>query len=198
MKRSFSAALALVLAAPLALVAAPSARAQATIWKSDPVHSEVDFSIKHLTLTNVHGRFGAVNATVVYDPSNLAKSSVTATIDVAGVDTGEAARDNHLKTDAFFDVSKYATATFQSTNVAKAADGLTITGNLTIRGVTKPVVLHVVGPTAPVTGMDKKQHVGFSATTTIRRQDWGIGTSFPSSILGDDVSLEIDLDVAQQ
>ncbi len=191
MKRSFAPALALLLAAPLAL-------AQATTWKSDPVHSEVDFAIKHMSLTNVHGRFGAVNATVIYDPSNLAKSSVNATIDVTGVNTGETARDNHLKTDAFFDVSKYATATFQSTQVEKAADGLTVTGNLTLRGVTKPVVLHVVGPTAPVTGMDKKQHVGFSATTTIRRQDWGIGTSFPSAILGDDVSLEIDLDVAQQ
>ena len=191
MKRSFAAALALVLAAPLAL-------AQTTTWKSDPVHSEVDFAIKHLTLTNVHGRFGAVNATVVYDAADVAKSSVTATIDVTGVDTGETARDNHLKTDAFFDVSKYATATFQSTRVVKTANGMTVTGNLTLHGVTKPVVLNVVGPTAPVTGMDKKQHVGFSATTTIRRQDWGIGTGFPSAVLGDDVSLEIDLDVAQQ
>ncbi len=191
MKRSLTAALALVLAAPLAL-------AQTTTWKSDPVHSEVDFSIKHMSLTNVHGRFGAVNATVVYDAADISKSTVTATIDVAGVDTGETARDNHLKTDAFFDVSKYTTATFQSTKVVKSADGMTVTGNLTLRGVTKPVVLNVVGPTAPVTGMDKKQHVGFSATTTIRRQDWGIGTSFPSAILGDNVSIEIDLDVAQQ
>ncbi len=191
MKRSLTAALALVLAAPLAL-------AQTTTWKSDPVHSEVDFAIKHMSLTNVHGRFGAVNATVVYDAADIAKSTVTATIDVAGVDTGETARDNHLKTDAFFDVSKYTTATFQSTKVVKSADGMTVTGNLTLRGVTKPVVLNVVGPTAPVTGMDKKQHVGFSATTTIRRQDWGIGTSFPAAILGDNVSIEIDLDVAQQ
>ena len=191
MKRSLTVALALVLAAPLAL-------AQTTTWKSDPVHSEVDFSIKHMSLTNVHGRFGAVNATVVYDAADIAKSTVTATIDVAGVDTGEAARDNHLKTDAFFDVSKYTTATFQSTKVVKSANGMTVTGNLTLRGITKPVVLNVVGPTAPVTGMDKKQHVGFSATTTIRRQDWGIGTSFPSTILGDNVSIEIDLDVAQQ
>ncbi len=191
MKRSLTAALALVLAAPLAL-------AQTTTWKSDPVHSEVDFAIKHMSLTNVHGRFGAVNATVVYDAADISKSTVTATIDVAGVNTGETARDNHLKTDAFFDVSKYTTATFQSTKVVKSADGMTVTGNLTLRGVTKPVVLNVVGPTAPVTGMDKKQHVGFSATTTIRRQDWGIGTSFPSAILGDNVSIEIDLDVAQQ
>lgn len=191
MKRSLTAALALVLAAPLAF-------AQTTTWKSDPVHSEVDFAIKHMSLTNVHGRFGAVNATVVYDAADVSKSTVTATIDVAGVNTGETARDNHLKTDAFFDVSKYTTATFQSTKVVKSADGMTVTGNLTLRGVTKPVVLNVVGPTAPVTGMDKKQHVGFSATTTIRRQDWGIGTSFPSAILGDNVSIEIDLDVAQQ
>ncbi len=188
----------LKIAAFVLALAAPVAFAQTTTWKSDPAHSEVDFAIKHMSLTNVHGRFGAVNATITYDSANIAKSSVAATISVTGVDTGEAARDNHLKTDAFFDVAKYATATFQSTRVEKSADGLTVTGNLTLRGVTKPVVLQVTGPTAPVTGMDKKQHVGFEATTTIHRQDWGIGTSFPSAILGDDVKIDIELDAAQQ
>lgn len=188
----------LKIAAVLLALAAPLAFAQTSTWKSDPAHSEVDFSIKHMSLTNVHGRFGTVDATITYDPANIAKSSVMATISVAGVDTGEAARDTHLKTDAFFDVAKYATATFQSTSVAKAPNGLKVTGNLTIKGITKPVVLDVDGPTAPVTGMDKKQHVGFSATTTIRRQDWGIGTSFPSAILGDDVKIDIELDAAKQ
>ncbi len=191
MKRSFIAALALIVAAPLAL-------AQTTTWKSDPIHSEVDFSIKHMALTNVHGRFGAVYATVVYDPADITKSSVTATIDVTGVDTGETARDNHLKTDSFFDVAKYATATFLSTSVTQEPHGLKITGNLTIKGITKPVVLDVDGPTAPVTGMDKKEHIGFSATTTLHREDWGIGTSFPSTILGDDVKVDIELDAIKQ
>ncbi len=191
MKRSFTVALALVLAAPLAW-------AQTTTWKSDSAHSEVDFSIKHMALTNVHGRFGTVDATIAYNAANITKSTVMATINVAGVDTGETARDNHLKTDAFFDVAKYATATFLSTSVTKEPHGLKVTGNLTIKGITKPVVLDVDGPTAPVTGMDKKQHVGFSATTTIHREDWGIGTSFPAAILGDDVKIDIELDAVQQ
>lgn len=188
----------LKIAAALLALAAPFALAQTSTWKADSAHSEVDFSIKHLSLTNVHGRFGKVDATIMYNEKDVTRSTVMATIDVAGVDTGEAARDNHLKTDAFFDVAKYTTATFLSTSVEKTATGLKVTGNLTIKGITKPVVLMVDGPTAPVTGMDKKQHVGFSATTTIHRADFGLGTSFPSAVLGDDVKVDIELDAAKQ
>uniref|UniRef100_E6PWP6 YceI family protein n=1 Tax=mine drainage metagenome TaxID=410659 RepID=E6PWP6_9ZZZZ len=139
-----------------------------------------------------------MDATIVYDEKDVTKSTVMATIDVAGVDTGEAARDNILKTDSFFDVARYTTATFTSASVEKTASGLKIAGNLTIKGITKPAVLDVDGPTAPVTGMDKKQHVGFSASTTIHRADFGIGSSFPAAVLGDDVKVNIELDVARQ
>jgi polyisoprenoid-binding protein YceI len=181
----------------LALVA-PLAMAQTSTWKSDPAHSEVDFTIKHLGVSNVHGRFGHVDATLVYDEKDITKSTVNATIDVAGLSTGETGRDNHLKTDSFFDVTKFATATFVSTSVAKGGAGLQVSGNLTIKGVTKPVVLDVEGPSAPVNGMDKKPHTGFTATTTIHRSDFGIGTSFPAAVLGEDVKIEIDLDAAKQ
>jgi polyisoprenoid-binding protein YceI len=184
------------LAGILAL-AAPLALAQTTTWKSDPAHSEVDFSVSHLTISHVHGRFGHVDATVTYDAGDVTKCSVTATIDVTGVDTGEEARNNHLKTDSFFDVAKFPTATFTSTSVTKTADGLSIMGNLTLHGVTKPVVLTVTGPVGPVSGMDHKQHAGFSATTTVSRTAFGIGTSFPSGAIGDEVKLSIDLDVKQ-
>jgi polyisoprenoid-binding protein YceI len=179
-------------------LAAPFAMAQTSTWKSDAAHSEVDFSIKHLGVSNVHGRFGHVDATIVLDEKDITKSTVTANIDVTGVDTGESPRDNHLKTDAFFDVAKYTTATFVSTSVSKTSGGLSVTGNLTLHGVTKPVVLDVEGPTAAVTGMDKKSHVGFSATTTIHRLDFGIGSNFPAAVVGDDVKLTIELDVAKQ
>jgi len=173
-------------------------QSQTSTWKADSAHSEVDFTIKHLAISNVRGRFGKVEATVVYDEKDVTKSTVNATIDVAGVDTGEAPRDNHLKTDSFFDTAKYPTATFVSTSVTKGGSGLTVVGNLTLHGVTKPVTLDVDGPTAPVTGMDKKPHAGFSATTTIKRTDFNIGSSFPSAVVGDDIKLTIDLDVAKQ
>jgi polyisoprenoid-binding protein YceI len=177
---------------------APLALAQSSTWVSDPAHSEVDFSITHLAISNVHGRFGHVDATIMYDPSDVSKSSVKATIDVTGVDTGEDARNKHLKSPDFFDVATYPTATFTSTSVAKSGDGLTINGNLTLHGVTKPVVLTADGPRGPAQGMDHKPHSGFSATTTVKRTDFGIGSKFPAAMVGDEVKLNIELDVAKQ
>lgn len=179
-------------------LAAPLALAQTSTWVSDPPHSEVDFSITHLTISNVHGRFGHVAATIIMNDADIAKSTVSATIDVTGVDTGEDKRNNHLKSDAFFDIAKFPTATFTSTGVAKSGDTLTINGNLTVHGVTKPVVLTAEGPRGPVAGMDHKQHAGFSASTTIKRSDFGIGPKFPAAMVGDDVKLNIELDVAKQ
>jgi polyisoprenoid-binding protein YceI len=185
----------LALSAPLALAQTP---AQLSTWSNDPAHSEVDFSIKHLGISNVHGRFGKVAATILLNDADITRSTVTATIDVATVDTGEPARDNHLKTDAFFDVAKFPTATFASTSVVKGGSGLTVTGNLTLHGVTKPVVLDVEGPGATVQGMDHKTHTGYSATTIISRTAFGIGSQFPAAMVGDDVKLTIELDVAKQ
>jgi len=179
-------------------LAAPFAMAQTSTWKSDAAHSEVDFSILHLGVSHVHGRFGHVDTTIVLDEKDITKSTVNATIDITALSTGETPRDSHLKTDAFFDVAKFATATFVSTGVTKTATGLSVTGNLTLHGVTKPVVLNVEGPTAPVTGMDKKPHEGFSATTTLHRLDFGIGANVPAAVVGDEVVLTIELDVAKQ
>jgi polyisoprenoid-binding protein YceI len=123
---------------------------------------------------------------------------VNATIDVTGVDTGVAGRDNDLKGAKFFDVANNPKATFISTGVEKGGAGLQVRGNLTIKGVTKPVVLDVDGPTAPVTGMNKKLHTGFSATATINREDFGIGAGMPVAMLGDDVKLTIELDFSKQ
>jgi polyisoprenoid-binding protein YceI len=179
-------------------LAAPLALAQTSNWVSDPHHSEVDFSITHLAISNVHGRFGHVTATIVYNEADVTKSTVTAAIDVTGIDTGEDARNNDLKGPNFFDVATYPSATFASTSVTKSGDGLTINGNLTLHGITKPVVLTAEGPTGPVAGMDHKQHAGFSATTTIKRLDFGIGPKFAAAMLGDSVKLNIELDVAKQ
>src|SRR5947209_1594815 len=136
--------------------------------------------------------------TIVLNESGMTKSSVNITTDVSTVDTGVAARDGDLKGPNFFDVAQFPTATFVSTNIAKSGGNLTISGNLTLHGVTKPVQLQVEGPTGPVPGMDKKPHSGFSATATISRTAFGIATKFPAAVVGDDVKLTIDLDVAKQ
>jgi polyisoprenoid-binding protein YceI len=181
----------------LALVAR-FATAQTTTWVSDPAHSEVEFSITHLTIANVRGRLGKVAATLELDQADITRSTVTAIIDVSTIDTGEGARDHHLKTPDFFDVARFPTATFRSTSVEKSSSGLIVTGNLTLHGVTRSVPLSVEGPAGQVEGPDHKQHSGYSATTTISRSTFGIGPRFPASVVGDEVKLNIDLNVAEQ
>lgn len=176
----------------------PLALAQTSTWVPDKAHSDVDFSILHMSLSKVHGHFGNIGGTITWNDADVTKSTVNVTIDVTTIDTGVSARDGDLKGASYFDVAQFPTATFVSTSVSKTANGLTVNGNLTLHGVTKPVTLTVEGPTGPVNGMDHKPHAGFSATTTIKRTDFGIGSKVPATILGDDVSLSIDLDVAKQ
>jgi polyisoprenoid-binding protein YceI len=182
----------------LSAFAAPLAVAQTSTWVSDPNHSEVDFRITHMSVSKVHGRFGNVKATIVYDDADPTKSTVTATIGVDTVDTGVDKRDSDLKSPNFFDVATMATATFTSTSVAKNGNHLTVTGNLTLHGVTKPVVLDVEGPNGSVTDPRGKVHSGFSATTTLDRTAFNIGSKYPAAMLGNDVALDIELEVIKQ
>lgn len=191
MKRLVSAIGILALAAPLAI-------AETATWVPDKAHSSVDFSISHMSLSKVRGHFGNVGGKIQWNDADISKSSVDVTIDVNTVDTGVSGRDSDLKSANFFDVAQFPTATFTSTSVAKAGDKLTVTGNLTLHGVTKPVTLEVEGPSGPVPGMDHKPHAGFSAKTTINRKDFGIGSKMPAAMLGEDVPLTIDLDIAKQ
>jgi polyisoprenoid-binding protein YceI len=177
---------------------APLAMAQNTSWVSDPAHSEVDFTVTHLSISKVHGKFAKVKARIEMDSADITKSTVTATIDVSTVDTGEVARDNDLRSANFFDVAQFPTATFTSTAVSKRGNGLSIDGNLTLHGVTQPVTLTVEGPNGPVQGMGGKQHSGFAATTTLSRAAFGIGSKMPAAMVGDEIKLTIDLDVAKQ
>ena len=189
----------LVILSGILALAAPVALAQTSAWATDSAHSEVDFTIRHGGVSNVHGRFGGVKGTLVYNDTDITKATVTVTIDAGTVNTGETARDAHLKSDAFFDVAKFPTATFTSSGVAKNGNKLTVNGNLTLHGVTKPVVLDVEGPSTPVEGaMDHKPHSGFTATTTISRTAFGIGSSFPAVLIGDEVKLTIELEIVKQ
>ena len=179
-------------------LAAPLAFAQTSTWVPDKAHSGVDFSVLHMSLSQVRGHFGNIGGMIVMNEGDITKSTINVTIDTTTVDTGVAPRDADLKSDHFFDVAQFPVATFVSTSISKSGSSLAVSGNLTLHGVTKPVVLQVEGPKGPVTGMDKKQHLGFSATTTIKRTDFGIATKYPSTMVGDEVPLTIDLDVVKQ
>jgi polyisoprenoid-binding protein YceI len=180
------------------MIVAPVAFAQTATWIPDKAHSEVDFSIVHMTLSNVRGHFGNIEGSIVWNEADITKSTVNVTIDVSTVYTGVGPRDSDLKSSSFFDVAKFPKASFVSTSVVKSGKGLKISGDLTLHGVTKPVVLQAEPPVGPVAGMDHKPHSGFSATTTISRAAFGIAPKYPAAVVGDEIKLTIDLDVAKQ
>ena len=184
--------------AGLVSLTAPLSIAQTSTWVPDKAHSEVDFTVLHMGISNVHGRLGNIGGTIVVNDSDITKSTINITIDVSSVDTGVSMRDNDLKSDHFFDVAQFPTATFVSSAVAKSGAGLTVNGNLTLHGVTKPVTLAVEGPTGPAQGMDKKPHEGFTASVTLSRTAFGVGANMPTGMVADQIKLTIDLDLAKQ
>jgi len=187
----------IVLTLVTALAMAATAAAQAGTWQIDPNHTAAQFSVRHLGLSTVRGAFTKVSGTAKYDPADPSKDSLEVTIDANSVDTRVEMRDNDLRSPRFFDVQKFPTITFHS-KAAKAAGAgkMKITGDLTIHGVTKEVVLDVDGPTAPIKDpMGSGQRMGASATTKVNRQDFGIVT-MPGGI-GDEITITIDAELVQ-
>ena len=187
-----------VLAGTLSL---PAGAATGT-WQIDPNHSAAQFAVRHLGLSTVRGAFTKVTGAASLDTSEISKSSVEVTIDAASVDTRVPNRDNDLRSDHFFDVAKYPTITFKSKKVEQASPGkLKITGDLTIHGTTKEVVLDVDGPTAPVKDPWGNQRMAASATTQINRQDYGVKWNATMDnggvVVGDDVQITIDVELVQ-
>jgi len=153
-----------------ALIALPAA---ASTWEIDPNHTESSFVVKHLMVSNVRGQFGKTTGTVVQDDKDITKSKVDITIDATTVDTRVDKRDAHLKSPDFFDVQKFPTITFKSTKMTKGeGNTLKVEGDLTIHGVTKPVVTNV--EYTPDTLAGGKTVKGFTATTKINRKDFGL------------------------
>lgn len=179
-----------------ALAAPVLALAETATWNLDPAHTHSAFTIRHLVITNVRGEFGKTTGAVMLDEKDITKSSVEATIDVTTIDTRVADRDTHLKSPDFFDAAKYPTMTFKSTRVQKAGKGkLKVTGDLTIKDVTKPVVLEVEGPTAEIKGPMGESRRGIAARTTINRRDFGLNWSKAveaGPVVGDKVTIEIE------
>jgi polyisoprenoid-binding protein YceI len=179
----------------LALGLATITQAAVETYKIDPVHSSVGFSIRHF-FSNVPGVFTKFSGVIIVDRDHLENSSVTATIDVPSVDTRTEKRDNHLRSPDFFDAAKFPVMTFKSTAWKQTGEGtFDVTGDLTIKDVTKPVVLNVkllgFGP-----GMKETMLCGWQATATINRNDFGI-TTFPK-MLGDDVAVTIGIEADLQ
>ena len=189
-----------LLAFVLAL-AAPAA-ALAGAWAIEPNHTHSSFTIRHLVISNVRGEFGKTAGTVNLDEKDVTKSSVEATIQTSTIDTRVADRDNHLRSPDFFDVAKYPAITFKSTKVEKAGEGkLKVTGDLTIKNVTKPVVLDVTGPTAEIKDPQGNVRRGLSATTKINRRDFGLtwGKVVEAGpVVGDEVTIEIEAELVKQ
>ena len=174
------------------LLSGASALAQTSTWTIDKNHSQVNFQIRHMGVSNVRGSISGVTGTVVWDEKNPSKSSVEATIDTTTVTTNNAKRDGHLKTPDFFNVEKFPTMTFKSTSVTRANGKLQVIGDLTLAGVTKSVSLDVDGPTPPQKGQNDKLVIGLSATGTLKRSDFNFGSKFTSPVLGDEVKFTID------
>ncbi len=167
----------------------------------DPAHSAVAFKIRHL-FSRVPGRFTKFEGIVTLDQADLSRSGVSVTIEAASIDTDEAKRDEHLRSDAFFDVGKHPTISFQSTGVKVVSkDKLQVSGNLTIRGTTKPVTLDVdllgTGP-----GFGGGYRAGFEGRTRINRQDYGVSWNKAleggGTILGDDVDITLNVEAERK
>ena len=162
-------------AAVIAALFALGAAAAPNSWQIDPQHSAAQFSVRHMGIATVRGEFHNVQGTVLLDESDITKSSVSVTMDAASVDTREPVRDKDLRSANFFDVEKYPLISFQSTRVEQSApDTLKITGNLTIHGVTKPVVLDAQAPAAPIKDPWGNLRTAASASVKINRQDFGV------------------------
>jgi polyisoprenoid-binding protein YceI len=194
----------IVRAVALALTLAPAlAFGQVSTWTFDSAHSHASFAVRHMVISNVRGDLGKITGTLTLDEKDVTKSTVEATIDVTAIDTREPKRDEHLKSPDFFDVAKFPNITFKSTKVAKAGkDGLKVTGDLTIRGTTKQVVLDVKGPTAEMTDPYKNVRRGVSATTKINRMDYGVSFSAVleggGAVVGNEVNVEIEAELIKQ
>jgi polyisoprenoid-binding protein YceI len=168
-------------------------------WNIDPAHSGAEFKVKHMMISNVKGHFSKISGSLTLNPSDLASSHVEASIDASSIETREPQRDAHLKSADFLDVEKFPTLSFKSTRIKVVGEGeLSVEGDLTIHGVTKPVRFAVEGPTAPMKDPWGNSRVGISATTKINRKDFGLtwNTLLEAGgiAVGEEVTITLDVE----
>lgn len=195
MKTSLKSAVALMFALP--------SLALASTWDVDGSHSAAGFSVRHMMVSNVKGSLGEVKGALNLDDKDVTKSTVEATIDVNGINTGNAKRDEHLKSPDFFNVAQYPTITFKSTKVAKAGAGkLKVTGDLTMHGVTKSVVLDVEGPSKEAKDPWGNTRTGVAASTKLNRKDFGLtynqALETGGVAVGEEVTVNLELELVKK
>lgn len=169
----------------------------------DTAHSHAQFTVRHMMISNVRGGFRNVTGTILYDPENPTASSVEAVIDVGSISTGDEQRDGHLKSADFLDAAHFPTITFNSTKVETAAPGeLKLTGDVTIHGVKREVTLQLEGPTPEGKDPFGNIRIGLSASTKIKRSDFGLTFNAVLDtggvLVGDDLKIEIDVEAIKK
>lgn len=169
-----------------------------TTYQIDPAHSTAQFVVRHMMITNVRGSFNRLQGSIVYDAENPSASDLTAEIETKTISTGDEQRDAHLRSADFLDAETFSKMTFKSTKVESKGQGeMTVTGDLTIHGVTKPVVLNVEGPTAETKDPFGNTRIGASATAKIKRGDfgltWNAALETGGFLVGDDLKIELEI-----
>ena len=190
----------LLLLPTLLLSAAPLS---AAVWKIDSTHSSASFRVRHMVVATVSGKMSGIKGTVTINTKDMTKSSVNAEMDAATIWTDNKKRDDHLRNEDFLDVKKFPKIYFKSTAVKTTGkERLEVTGNLTIKGVTRKVTLKVEGPTRAIKGPRGFMHKGVRADVTINRQDFGVTfmKKLPTGglIVGNDVSITLDLELLKK
>ncbi len=187
----------------IAMLIALPVLAHADNWSLDPAHTNGEFTVRHMMISNVKGQFQKTAGTVTINGNDPTSAKIDATVDATSIDTRVEKRDAHLKSPAFLDVDKFPTITFKSTKVE--ADGVgkwKVTGDLTLHGVTKPVVLEVESTGTPITDPMGNTRAGASATTKISRKDFGLTWNQPLEtggvMVGDEVAISIDVEAIKK
>jgi polyisoprenoid-binding protein YceI len=184
-----------------AALAVPSF-AFASSWDSEATHSNASFSVRHLSVSDVRGDLGAVTSVLELDDKDITKSKVEATVDLAAINTRVEKRDTHLKSADFFDVAKFPTLKFKSTKIEKAGEKYKITGDLTIKDITKPVTLEATITPEIANPFSKAATRGVSATGTIPRKEFGLTWNLPlangSLLVGEDVKVNLDVEYVKR
>ena len=177
--------------------------ADAATWQIDPDHSSFQFKVRHLTVSNVKGDFSKAKGVVTFDDQDITKMTVELTIDTASVNTGNAKRDEHLRSPDFFDVTQYPTITFTSKKVTRAGTNkLKVIGNLTIHGTTKEILVDVEGPTSEVKDPWGNFRCGATGTANINRMDFGLkwnkGLDSGGLVVGEEVNIYIEVELVRK
>lgn len=191
-----------ILALPAAAWLLLAQPALASNWDIDTSHSQVGFSVRHMMVSNTKGKFTKFTGALALDDKDITKSTVNVDIDTASVDTSDTKRDDHLRGEDFFDAKKFPKLTFKSTKVEKSGEKLLVTGNLTIKNTTKPVVLTVEAVTPEVKDAFGGIRKGATATTKINRKDFGLtwnkALEAGGVAVGEDIAIQIELELVKK